>query len=714
MWLKPEETDGAERAGGGTYVVGGVCCSTEERALRKRLTTAFGETGYAFNPATCELSVREGLPEEEVVAEVRRAGFEARRMRDLRGEASFWERHRHAVGAGVALSLALLGVLLALNGGQPVLARGILLAAILLGGWRVFVKGGKAVRDASLDMNVLMSVAVLGALLIDRWAEGATVIVLFRVSLMLEQYSASRTRKAVRSLLDLSPEDACVLKDGGERTVAVRTVSPGSLLVIRPGERVPLDGIVEDGATVVNEAPMTGESQPVEKGPGDRIFAGSINGSGALTVRVSQRYEETTLARIIHLIEEAHQKRAPVQHFVDRFARVYTPVILALAVVVALVPPLIYQEPLGPWFYRALVLLVIACPCALVISTPVSLVSAMTNAARRGILIKGGKHLETLSGVRAIAFDKTGTLTEGKPSVTDVIALDSQLPDEMLRIVGAIESRSEHHLAEATIAEVNRRGIEFKDVSVSGFEALAGKGVRARVEGTTYYIGNEALCEEHDFFTAEVRSYVERLSREGKIAVVLGREGVPLCIVAARDESRQEGKSAVRRLRRMGIRNLVVLSGDRSAATARTAREVAIDRHEGALLPEEKVKAVERLKREHRRVAMVGDGINDAPALAASSVGIAMGVVGSGAALETADVVLMSDDLSKLPHLFGLSRRAMAVVRQNIALALGLKLAFLVLGVLGHATLWMAVLADDGAALAVILNGLRLLSYGEE
>jgi Cd2+/Zn2+-exporting ATPase len=714
MCPKPEGPSTADVPGGGTYVVGGVCCSTEEGVLRKRLTAAFGESGYSFNPVTCELTLRRSVVEGEVLAEVRGAGFDARRMRDSREELTFWERHRLATITGVALSLALLGIALELSGGQPVMARVCLLGAILLGGWKIFERAGKSALAGSMDMNVLMSVAVVGALLIDRWAEGAAVVVLFSVSLMLEQYSVARTRKAVRSLLDVSPRNACVLQDGRERTVPVRAVSPGSLVVVRPGERIPLDGIVEDGATYVNEAPITGESGPVEKGPGDRIFAGSVNGGGVLTVRVSQRYEETTLARIIHLIEEAHHKRAPVQLFVDRFARIYTPVVLALAVVVALVPPLIFQEPLETWFYRALVLLVIACPCALVISTPVSLVSALTNAAGRGILVKGGKQLETVSAVTAIAFDKTGTLTKGKPRVTDVVALDSQSPEAMLRIVGVIESRSEHHLAEAVVAELDRRGIEIGNVPVTGFEALPGKGVRATVEGRTYYVGNEALCTEHGFFTADVRSRVERLAEEGKTTIVLGREGVPLCILAARDSAREESKSVVQRLRTMGIRKLVVLSGDTSSAAGRTAQEVAIAHHQGDMLPDEKVRAVERMRQEYGCVAMVGDGINDAPALAASSVGIAMGVAGSDAALETADVILMSDDLSKLPHLFGLSRKAMAVIRQNIGLALGLKVAFLVLSVLGHATLWMAVLADDGAALAVIANGLRLLSYGKD
>jgi Cd2+/Zn2+-exporting ATPase len=489
---------------------------------------------------------------------------------------------------------------------------------------------------------------------------------------------------------------------------------PGDRLIIRPGERLPLDGIVEEGTTHVNEAPITGESHPAAKVCGDRIFAGSINGRGSVIVRVSGKFEDSTLARIVHLIEEAHQKRAPVQLFVDRFARIYTPVVLGCAVLVALVPPLMLQDSWETWIYRALVLLVIACPCALVISTPVSLVSALTHAARRGILIKGGKQLETLSAVTAMAFDKTGTLTEGSPRVTDVLALDSQSPDEMLRIVGAIENRSEHHLAGATIAELNRRGVEIGKISVTGFEALPGKGVCATVGGAQYYVGNEKLSQEHGFYTAEVRRHIERFAREGKTAVVFGREKVPLGILATQDTIRTEGKEAIGQLRKMGIRKLVLLSGDDPAVVGRIARELAITEHHGGMLPDEKVRTLERLKQQHESVAMVGDGINDAPALAAASVGISMGVSGSDTALETADVVLMSDDLSKLPHLAGLSKKAMTVIRQNIGLALGLKVVFLVLSVLGHATLWMAVLADDGAALAVILNGLRLLSYGRE
>jgi Cd2+/Zn2+-exporting ATPase len=562
-------------------------------------------------------------------------------------------------------------------------------------------------------MNVLMSIAVVGAILIGKWVEGAAVIVLFSISLMLEQYSAARTRKAVQSLLKLSPEEARIVRGGVEQTVSARRVLPGSLMVIRPGERIPLDGVVEDGVTSMNEAPITGESRSVEKCSGDQVLAGSINDHGSVTVRVSRKFEETTLARMIHLIEESHHKRAPVQHFVDRFARIYTPAVLGLAVIVALAPPLITGEPLDLWLYRALVLLVIACPCALVISTPVSLVSALTNAARRGILIKGGKQLETVSAVRAIAFDKTGTLTEGKPRVTDVVSLNSRSPDEVLRIIGAIENQSEHHLAAASVVEVSRRKISTEEVAVTAFEALPGKGVQAMVGGIRYFLGSEKLSIEHGFYTGEVRAHVARFTQEGKSVIIFGTEGTPLCILAARDVARHQSRGVIQELQSMGITRLVMLSGDHSAAVGRTAAEVAIGDHQGGLLPDEKIAAVEQLKKSYGTVAMVGDGINDAPALAASSLGIAMGVAGSDSALETADIVLLSDDLSKLPFLFALGRKAMSVVKQNIALALSLKLVFLALSLMGHATLWMAVLADDGAALAVIANGLRLLSFGE-
>jgi Zn2+/Cd2+-exporting ATPase len=693
-----------------TFVVSGVCCSTEESVLRKCLDGGIGPEAYTFSLATAELAVQGSVEERRVLDHVREAGFTARRVDLPAPQESFWERHRQGVIAGISGLLLLVGVAFDQFDSAPIAARAILLASILIGGWGIFSKALKALRARVLDMNVLMTVAVVGAVLIGKWEEGAAVIVLFSLSLMLESYSATRTRRAVRSLLDLSPEMADVIHEGRETTVPAKSVQPGELLMIRPGQRIPLDGIVETGISGVVETMITGESTPVEKVHGAQVYAGSINDRGVLTVRVTRAFEDTTLARIVNLIEEAQQQRAPVQNFMDRFAAIYTPAVLAIALLVALAPPLVLGQPFIVWLYRSLVMLVIACPCALVISTPVTVVSALATAARRGMLIKGGKHLETLAKVRAIAFDKTGTLTEGKPNVTDVIPLNSRSREELLEIVAAIEHRSEHHLATAVLQEATRAGVDYRRQVPEQFKAIPGKGVMAKIGDTTYYLGNQRLCEDRNFCSADVKQRLEQLEREGKTTIVLGKEEEPLCIVAVRDGVRHQSRDAVSELRELGVSHMVMLSGDHATAVEQLAGEVGIEHQLAQMLPEEKMKAIRELRERYGTVAMVGDGINDAPALAAASVGIAMGTNGTDTALETADVVLMRDNLSALPLLLRLSRKTMAVVRQNVAFALAVKLIFLALSVAGVATLWMAVLADDGAALLVILNGLRLLS----
>ncbi len=696
-----------------TYFVSGVCCSTEEVVMRKQLDARVGKDRYSFNPVTSELRVAESVDANTVISTLRLAGFNGRSRNELERKQTFWERHGQAITTGVAALFALAGIVLEQVGLMPMASRIMLLAAIVVGGWRVFLKAYFAVRTLSLDMNFLMSVAVIGALAIDKWSEGAAVIVLFSVSLMLESYSAARTRRAIQSLMALSPTEACVLKNGIETVVAAREVAPGDIVIIRPGEKVPLDGIVTVGRSHVDQSPITGESTPVAKSQGSTVFAGSINSNGMLQVRVTAQYEETTLARIVHLVEDAQQQRAPVQLFVDRFARIYSPALLVLAVVVAIVPPLFMGQPFSEWIYRALVLLVIACPCALVISTPVTIVSAVTNATRRGVLIKGGKHIETLSQVKAIAFDKTGTLSEGRPRVTDVILLNSLTRDQVLKIVAAMEQYSEHHVAAAVLSEAARHSIEFSDMRVDGFEALPGRGIRGEINGAKYLLGNHELIEEMGRCSSRTEEVLEDLTRQGRTAIILGNSIEPLAVIGIADSAREQSKDVLAELDRIGVKHIVMLTGDHEISAQQLAGKVGIENVSANLLPADKVKVVEELKRRHGTVAMVGDGVNDAPALAAASVGIAMGVNGTDAALETADVVLMSDDLGKLPFLFGLSRETMKIIRQNIAIALSLKLLFLILTVTGMATLWMAVLADDGAALIVILNGLRSLSFNE-
>lgn len=697
------------RSNSATYLVSGVCCSTEEVVLRKALDRSLGQTSYEFSPLTCVLKVSQKVTPRIVLDELHRAGFGGRQMGDALHEVPFLRRHSEGFLAFGASVLVIIGVI---AGGVP--GRLCLGAAIAAGGWRIPLRGISALRTGALDMNVLMSVAVAGAIAIGKWEEAAAVVVLFAVSLMLESYSSARTRRALRSVMSLSPERASVVRNGIESTVAAEEVAPGELIVIRPGDRVPLDGVVTLGESTVDEAPVTGESVPAAKRSGATVYAGSLNGSGSLHVRTARRAGDSTIAHISALVESSLERRAPVQLAVDRFARIYTPGVLALAIIVAILLPVALGSNFEPWIYRALVLLVIACPCALVISTPVAIVSAMTQAARVGILIKGGIHIETLSRVSTLALDKTGTVTTGQLAVTDILPFSPLSRDEALSIIVALERNSEHHLAAAALRAVGNSIAVDANLPVEDFEALPGKGVRGRIAGKPYILGNRTLSREGDVLTPDVERVLARFESEGKTAVVLGAQGTPLCVMAFRDGVRHKGRRTIEQLRREGIQRVIMLSGDHEIASAGIAAELGIDEIYAGMLPAQKADIIDRFKRSDGCVGMVGDGINDAPALAEASVGIAMGVAGSDAALETADVVLMSDNIAHLPYLFRLSRRAMAIVRQNIGVAITVKAAVLILALAGTATLWLAILADDGAALAVILNALRILACRDD
>jgi Cd2+/Zn2+-exporting ATPase len=552
-----------------------------------------------------------------------------------------------------------------------------------------------------------MLVAVIGAMFIGEWSEGATVTFLFAFAQILEARSMDRARNAIRALMDLTPPEAVVRRGGQEARVGVDDVRIADILLVRPGEKIPLDGVVVAGTSPVNQAPITGESLPVEKSAGDDVFAGTINGYGALDIRVTHLRQDTTLARIIALVELAQAQRAPTQAFVERFARYYTPAVIALAIGIAVVPPFVLGQPLDTWFYRALVLLVISCPCALVISTPVSVVSAIATAARRGVLIKGGVHLERVGAVRCVAFDKTGTLTKGVPHVVEVIPLNETAIDEILEIAAGLEARSEHPVGRAILA----RAIE-SDIAVPAaveFQSIPGRGAEAVVAGHPALVGNHRLIEERGLCDAAIHSKLDALAASGRTAVLVAREGRPLGIIALADRTRESGRDAIELLRRQGVERVVMLTGDNQASADSLAREVGIDETHAELLPHDKVAVVHTLKQTYGTVAMVGDGVNDAPALAAADVGIAMGVAGTDAALETADIALMADELLKIPFVIRLGRATLRNIQMNVTLSLGLKGIFLALAVMGSATLWMAVVADMGASLLVIANGMRLL-----
>jgi Cd2+/Zn2+-exporting ATPase len=586
-------------------------------------------------------------------------------------------------------------------------ARAAFAIAIASGATLTLRKAWMAARVRSLDINVLMIIAAGGAIALGQWSEGAAVIFLFAVAQTLEARTLERARNAIHALMDLTPTSALVRDEAGERLVDVDDLRPGAVIIVCPGEKIPLDGEVVAGESAVNQSPVTGESMPADKRLGDEVFAGTINGRGALDVRVTRIRRDTTLARIIHLVERAQAQRAPSQTFVERFAKIYTPAVITLAVVLALVPPIAMGGSWHAWIYRALVLLVVSCPCALVISTPVSVVAALAGAARKGVLIKGGMHLERTARVRCIAFDKTGTLTRGTPEVVDVIALNGLAPGAVVALAAAVEQRSEHPIAQAILRYAAASGVDAapgQDV-----QALAGRGAQGRVGSARVVLGNHRLFEERRLCSPATHESLDRISADGRTAVLVAKDGETVGIIAVADRPREAGRDAVEMLRRQGVESLVMLTGDSQATARAIAGEIGVDEYHGDLLPEDKVAAIEELRRRFGSVAMVGDGVNDAPALASADVGIAMGAAGSDAALETADVALMADELLKIPYAFRLSRATLRNIKMNLAISLVMKAAFVVAAVAGAATLWMAVLADTGASIVVVANALRLL-----
>ena len=567
----------------------------------------------------------------------------------------------------------------------------------------------QSVQRGSLDINVLMIVAVAGAMAIGEFEEAAMVVSLFAAAQWLEAQSLDRARNAIGKLIGLGPTDVLVRDDAGERRVDIQHVDPGTLMIVKPGEKIALDGIVRNGRSDVNQAPITGESLPVEKLEGDEVFAGTINGHGALTVAVTRRREDTTLARIVHLVESAQAKRAPLQLFIDRFAAWYTPAVVVLAVLIATVPVLVAGQPFDVWLYRALVLLVVSCPCALVISTPVSIVSALAGAAQHGVLVKGGVHLERLARVRVVAFDKTGTMTTGRLTLDAVHAVAGYSPEDVLRLAGSVESQSEHPIAAAILNAAQARGIGLQ--RVENVRALPGLGVEGDLAEGRVVCGTPRLFNERGGITPAVSALAEDVVKRGMSPVIVAHNGTIVGVLGVTDRPKADAAQVVSDLRATGVARVALITGDHDAAARATGSQVGVDDVRSGQLPQDKVTAIESLRHAHGAVAMVGDGVNDAPALAAADVGIVMGAMGSDAALETADIALMTDELPKVPYVIRLSHATLANIRVNVAISLALKAAFVFLAVAGVATLWMAVLADTGASALVVANAVRLRRF---
>ena len=618
--------------------------------------------------------------------------------------ASGTQRLRFVIGSGVLLAFGLV---------QHLVEASIIpvwlpfAASIALGVVPLARRAVTSVRAAVLDINVLMLVAIAGAIALGEWGEAASVVFLFAVAQWLESRAMDRARGAIRALMELAPAEAVVRRRNVQTKIPVDDVLVGDIVLVRPGEKIPLDGRVSAGRSHVNQAPVTGESLPLEKEPGAEVFAGTINGRGALEIEVTRLRRDSTLARIIYLVERAQAQRAPTQTFVDKFARVYTPAVLTGALAVAFVPPMFFAGAWPDWIYRALVLLVISCPCALVISTPVSIVSALAAAARKGVLIKGGARLESLAAVKCIAFDKTGTLTKGQLRVENVIPLNGVPSSEILRLAASLEAHSEHPIGRAILRRADEAGITI--LPPERFQALPGRGAEGLVGGVNVVIGSHRLFEERRMCSAATEHALDTFANDGVSTVIVGANGRTLGVIGVADEIREAARGTIDMLRTQGIEHIAALTGDHQPAAQALARSLGVDTCRAELLPEDKVTAVQELRSRYGALAMVGDGVNDAPALASADVGIAMGAAGTDAALETADVALMSDELAKIPYAIRLSRATSRNIRMNIAFSILLKSAFLAMAITGTATLWMAVVADTGASLIVIANALRLL-----
>ena len=682
-------------------------CPTEEALIRKKLGDMTQVKSLEFNLMQRVLTVVH-TPEslEQILAALRSLGFEPE-LADGSGKLALAAENKKPlwplIVAGVA---ALLSESADWLGYTAWLSAALALVAVALCGLGTYKKGWVSIKSGSLNINALMSIAVTGAIVIGHWSEAAMVMVLFTLAELIEARSLDRARNAIAGLMSLAPDTTTVQQaDGSWQEIAAANVAVGSMVRVKPGERIGLDGEIVRGSSTVDQAPITGESLPVEKSRGDAVFAGTINQAGSLEYRVTAAASHSTLARIIHAVEAAQGVKAPTQRFVDRFAQIYTPAVLAIAALIAVVPPLLLGEAWGEWVYKALVLLVIACPCALVISTPVSIVSGLAAAARKGILVKGGVYLEQGRKLKWLALDKTGTLTHGKPVQTDFAVLGNRLPENGQVLASSLAAHSDHPVSQAIARAAAEQGITTQ--TVHEFTALAGRGVQGEIDGVHYVLGNHRLIHERGLCSAELENRLAALEREGKTVVLLADEVQVLALFAVADTVKESSREAIAQLHQLGI-NTVMLSGDNPHTAAAIAAQVGIDRAYGDQLPQDKLAAVEKLAAEGA-VGMVGDGINDAPALARADIGFAMGAMGTDTAIETADVALMDDDLRKIPAFVRLSQATHAVLVQNIVLALAIKAVFLALTIAGLGTMWMAVFADVGASLLVVGNGLRLL-----
>jgi Cd2+/Zn2+-exporting ATPase len=692
-----------------TYSIEGMDCGSCAKSIENHLGSNPSVENVSVNFSTGKMKIEHSNKVEDIISEVSKIGYKA--SLQSRNKPMQTNKNNNENGliifSGVLIALGFIG---SFNGISEVISTILYAVAMLISGYKPVKSAFYAIKSRSLDMNVLMSAAAIGAALIGEWLEGATVVWLFAIGNFLQTRSIERTRNSIRNLMDLAPPEAWVKVGSEIIKKPVEEISVDDTIVVKPGDKISLDGEIIQGESSVNQAPITGESIPVDKEIGDTVYAGTINENGSLEIKVTKLVEDTTISKIIHLVEEAQEQKAPTEAFVDKFATIYTPIVFISALVIMVLPPLLGFGTWGEWFYKGLELLVVACPCALVISTPVAIVSAIGNAAKNGVLIKGGTFLEIAGAITAIAFDKTGTLTEGKPKVSEIKALNVS-EKELLSIALTLEDYSTHPIAKAIVEYANEKEIQPKNGEL--FKNILGKGVQATIEGDIFYAGNPKLFEESNVSLDNVKNHVQELQNKGKTVIIIGTQHQIIGMIAVSDTIRKTTASALNVLKQSGVNQTVMLTGDNEGTAKMIASEAHINRYFAELLPDDKVDAIKKLQNEGHKVAMVGDGINDAPALATADLGIAMGGAGTDTAMETADIILMADNLDKLPYTMNLSRKALTIIKQNIWFSIIIKVIALVLIFPGWLTLWMAVLSDTGAALIVILNALRLLKFKE-
>ncbi|HEN9310546.1 TPA: cadmium-translocating P-type ATPase [Streptococcus agalactiae] len=694
-----------------TYRIEGLSCTNCAGKFEKNVKQLLGVTSATVNFGASKISV-EG---QTTIEELEEAGaFENLIIRDdqendeqVRSKESFIKRN---IALIISLGFILVAVISQLSLGEDhLLTKALYILAIIIGGFDLFKEGFSDLIKLDFSMESLMTIAIIGAAFIGEWAEGSIVVILFAISEALERFSMDKARQSIRSLMDIAPKEALIRRNNVEQLVSVDKIDIDDIMIIKPGQKIAMDGLVINGHSSVNQAAITGESVPVEKQLDDEVFAGTLNEEGVLEVKVTKKVTDTTIAKIIHLVEEAQGERAPAQAFVDKFAKYYTPFIIIMALLIVVVPPLFFGGDWNKWLYQGLSILVVGCPCSLVISTPVSIVSAIGNAAKNGVLVKGGVYLEEIGHLRAIAFDKTGTLTKGKPVVTDFIATSSETDINYLSIISSLESLSQHPLASAILNEADKTNVDYKSIQIEDFQSITGKGLTGIHQNIRYYIGSPKLFSASVIEETAVKVQYRQFQEQGKTAMYFGTDEQILGVIAVADEVRDSSAAVISELHKLSIEHTIMLTGDNTKTAESIGKQLGVTEIKGDLMPQEKLDSIKALRTTYNKVAMVGDGINDAPALAASTVGIAMGGAGTDTALETADVALMGDDLQKLPFIVRLSRQTLKVIKQNITFSLGIKLLALLLVIPGWLTLWIAIVADMGATLLVTLNGLRLM-----